>query len=108
MLDIREIEYWISKYEREADKLDQCVTLSALYTIRDRLAGEGQRPPEERRAVPQELPLEAEQYGETEFLRTVSRKDPGAAWTVMDELMETLQVMNPRIYASVMRKLRIL
>ena len=58
MLDIREIEYWISRYEQEADKLDQCVTLSALYSIRDKLLGTqtrsfSLRPPPIRKHRPQ-------------------------------------------------------
>ena len=35
----------------------------------------------------------------------VDGKDPSAAWSVMDELMETLRVVNPRAYDSVLRKI---
>ena len=45
------------------------------------------------------------QYGDSDFLRAVEGKDPAKAWAVMDELMETLQVVNGRIYDGVMRKL---
>jgi len=106
MLDIREIEYWISRYEQEADKLDQCVTLSALYSIRDKLLG--QSSPQPQIAAYSEAAGPADRlarYGDSEFLTAVEGKDPGAAWAVMDELMETLQVVNRRAYDSVMRKL---
>ena len=46
-----------------------------------------------------------DQYGGSDFLAAVSGKDQAAAWKVMDELMETLQVVNRRAYDSVMRKL---
>lgn len=46
-----------------------------------------------------------DQYGESGFLIAVSGKDQTAAWKVMDELMETLRVVNRRAYDSVMRKL---
>ena len=107
MLDIREIEYWISRYEQEADKLEHCVTLAALYTCRDQLKGGGEVLPQAA-GSPQsggaEEPLDL--YGESEFLRELKGKEPARAWAVMDELMETLRVVNARAYQSVMRKLR--
>lgn len=110
MLDIREIEYWISRYENEADKLDQCVTLSALYSIRDKMIGKD--PASQQTAAYAEAAAPAErrdalgEYGGSDFLQAVSGKDPASAWSVMDELMDTLQVVNPRAYESVIRKLR--
>ncbi len=44
-------------------------------------------------------------YGESDFLRAVAGIPAPDAWAVMDELMDTLQVVNPRTYDSVMRKL---
>ena len=44
-------------------------------------------------------------YGDSDFLRAVSQKDPAHVWRVMDELMETLHIVEPRVYNSVMRKL---
>ena len=43
---------------------------------------------------------------DSDFLKAVSGKDAGAAWKIMDELMESLQVMQPRTYNAVMRRLR--
>ncbi|WP_279280006.1 hypothetical protein [Pseudoflavonifractor sp. 524-17] len=37
-----------------------------------------------------------DQYGDSDFLRAVSGKPPSKAWMVMDELMDTLRVVNPR------------
>ena len=107
MLDIRELEYWISRYEKEADKLDQMPTLSALYSIRDRLAGEAQTIPQATAYSEAPAPAGATLglYGDSDFLRAVDGKDPSAAWSVMDELMETLRVVNPRAYDSVLRKI---
>lgn len=107
MLDIREIEYWISRYEQEADKLDQCVTLSALYSIRDRLREGGTK---ENQARPQQksastLADPPEEGNESQFLQLAAGKDGAAVWAVMDELMDTLRVVRPRAYESVMRKL---
>ena len=106
MLDIKELEYWISRYENEADKLDHVVTLSALYHVRDELAGKQQaehRASEYSRAVPAYEPLG--DYGDSEFLQSVEGKDQASAWAVMDELMDTLAAVNPKVYDGVMRKL---
>lgn len=44
-------------------------------------------------------------YGESDFLKAMSGKDEREAWELMDELMQTLAVLNPRLRDSVMRKL---
>ena len=109
MLDIRELEYWISRYEKEADKLDQLSTLSALYSIRDRLQGDVRSAPQPQISAYSEASTPAGEtlslYGESDFLRAVAGLPAPDAWAVMDELMDTLQVVNPRTYDSVMRKL---
>lgn len=45
-------------------------------------------------------------HGSSDFLQAVRGKDPGAMWGVMDELMDTLKMVNERVYNSVMRKIR--
>lgn len=44
-------------------------------------------------------------YGESDFLKAMSGKDEREAWELMDELMQTLAVLNPRLRDSVMRQL---
>lgn len=107
MLDIREIEYWISRYEQEADRLDQCVTLSALYSIRDRLreSGTSQQEAQAWQRSAGTLAAPPEDGDSSEFLRLAAGKDSAAVWAVVDELMDTLRVVRPRAYESVMRKL---
>ncbi len=41
----------------------------------------------------------------TDFMTAVSGKDVGKVYAVIDELMETLLVLNPRLYDGVMRRL---
>ena len=45
-------------------------------------------------------------YGTSDFLQTVRGKDSAQAWAVMDELMDTLKIVNERVYNGVMRKLK--
>lgn len=44
----------------------------------------------------------------SEFAEAVEGLSPSAILPVMDELMTTLQVVNPRLYAAVMRKIEVL
>ena len=45
-------------------------------------------------------------YGESDFLQAVRGKRPADVWAVMDELMETLAAVNPRVYDGVLRQIR--
>ena len=44
------------------------------------------------------------QYGQSEFLQAAG-KSPDALWPILDELMDTIQTVSPRVYNSVMRKI---
>ena len=112
MLDIGEIEYWISRHENEPINLrEDCVNLAALYIIRDKISGSSyaEHPPT---AYSLDAPAPAgetlDQYGDSEFLQAVAGKTPETAWAIMDELMDTLRVVNSKTYESVMRKLSML
>ena len=45
-------------------------------------------------------------YGDSEFLQAVRGKDPATVWRAMDELMDTMKIINARVYDSVLRKIR--
>ena len=51
-------------------------------------------------------PATVGEYGDSEFLLAVAEKDPAKAWTVVDELMDTLSLVNRRVYDSVLRKIK--
>ena len=44
-------------------------------------------------------------YGESEFLQLISGQSMEDVMPIIDELVETVQVLNPRLYASFIRKL---
>ena len=44
-------------------------------------------------------------YSDSDFLRAVADVSPDKAWEIMDELMDSLKIVNERVYNSVMRKL---
>lgn len=45
-------------------------------------------------------------YSDTEFSEIIDGKNSMSVWRVMDELMSTLQAIQPRLYNGVIRKLR--
>ena len=108
MLDIKEIEYWISKLESEDSSFPAYSKLADLYAIRNQMLGISAQEPQVMAYSETATPIQETlgEYGDSEFLQAVAGKDSAAAWAVMDELMDTLRVVNQRAYESVMRKLK--
>ena len=44
-------------------------------------------------------------FGSSDFLAEIAGKDSRQAWEIMDELMDTLQAIMPRLYNGVMRQI---
>lgn len=108
MLDALEIRKEIARLEYEESSYPNYAKLATLYTIRAEMNKENEPQPQSvtPRAVVQSVPAySGAAYGNSDFLRTVSDKEPRDAWRVMDELMESLSVMQPKTYAAVMNKL---
>lgn len=51
-------------------------------------------------------PATVGEYGDSEFLLAAAGKAPEKAWAVVDELMDTLSLVNRRVYDSVLRKIK--
>lgn len=98
MIDERELALWIKRLETEESSWSNYEKLAALYTIQN----QNREPVREPRMVEA---YSAAPAPDSEFLRAVSNVDPARAWEVMDELMDSLKVVNERVYNSVMRKL---
>lgn len=99
MIDERELALWIKRLETEESSWSNYEKLATLYIIQSQNSNPAMEPPrmvESYSAAP---------APESDFLRAVSNVDPSRAWEVMDELMDSLKVVNERIYNNVMRKL---
>lgn len=105
--NLKEIEWAISELEREETSKAGYILLAALHICRDHMLGGPSLHPqisaysEAAAPVNERLGL----YGDSDFLLAASRIPAKNAWKIMDELMGTLQVVNPRAYESVMQKL---
>lgn len=86
-----------------------CIKLAAYYTIMNNLYGDGADNKEEQgysfSPPPQQGSDIVGQYGDSDFLEKISGMYQEDAWQIMDELMDALMVVNPRLYDGVMRKL---
>ena len=112
MLDEAEIRKEIARLEYEESSYPNYAKLANLYVIRDKMQGaENARDKfvgyySGAPAPVTEEPATVGEYGDSEFLLAVAGKDPAKAWTVIDELMDTLALVNRKVYDSVMRKIK--
>lgn len=104
MLDALEIRKEIARLEYEESSYPNYAKLANLYTIQDRMGHKAEQPAERRySAAPPEV-KSIGVYGDSDFLRSIVGKDPTHIWPIIDELMETLSLVNRRAYDSVLRK----
>ena len=80
-----------------------CLKLAAYYTIKDRMYPDSKDPAQPVFYSRASAPVET--VSDTDFSRTISGMDTAQVISVMDELMTTLKVVAPRLYAGVMNKL---
>lgn len=82
-----------------------CLKLAAFYQLKDRMFPETS-PQEVRREIPQySYAPSAVEREQSDFLQAADGMDHDKLMSIMDELMTTVQVMIPKLYAGVMRKL---
>ena len=81
--------------------VNTCMKLAAFYTIQDHLYPEGYS-----FAAPAVVSESCVEYdGKSEFMQAVDGRPARDVWAIIDELMCTLQIVNPRLYDGVMRML---
>lgn len=80
-----------------------CIMLAAFYTLRREMFGMPETVSHSYAVAPtRETMFESD----TEFGQIIAGKDTVEVWKVIDELMGTLHIINPRLYDSVLRKLK--
>ena len=104
MITRQELEEAIAECQGQRNPTaNTCLKLAAFYTIRKELFGE------EEKNVPMYSysppPVETVgKYGDSEFMEAVEGKSVSDVMPIIDELMESMKILQPRIYDSVMRK----
>ena len=94
MISRTEIENAIREYEAAPNNYSNCEKLATFYTLYDHMYG----------AEPKGEEVVAYQ-GKSEFADTVNGKSPAHAWAVMDEVMDAISVLNPKLYRGALEKL---
>ena len=88
-----------------------CIKLAAFYTIKQHMF-----PGEVRTTLPQLCNSYSRESSQTddglvhvdsdsEFAKTIEGLPADIIWNIIDELMETLSVLNPKLYKSTMSKI---
>lgn len=105
MITEKDLQEAIAECEGERNpNSNTCIKLAAFYTIRDHLF-----PNEEAGSEPTMYSYAEPPIGynsDSEFGKLVYGMEWETVLPVIDELMDTLHVMMPRLYDGVMRKLR--
>ena len=86
-----------------------CIKLAAFYTIRRELFGEekeaGPLPGYSFAAQTEPEPMIYNNSG-SEFARAIDGRRQEEIWPLMDEMMDTIHAIHPRLYTAVMERLR--
>ena len=86
------------------------IKLAAFYTIRRELFGEEKDAgplPGYSYAAPQTEPEPMiENDSDSEFARLIDGRPQKEVWPLMDEMMDTIHAIHPRLYSAVMDRLR--
>ena len=109
MITERDLQEAIAECEGQRNpNANTCIKLAAFYTIRQHMFG---NTPETYSFDPgpritENVESSGFQYDSgTEFSDAMNRLGVDATVPIVDELMTTLSVINPRLYAGVMRKM---
>ena len=107
MITKRDLEAAIAECQgkREPDA-KTCIMLAAFYTIRREMFGEekeAEQPAYSYAPEPDRSLIEIE--SDSEFARAIDGMEQREIMPVLDELMGTLQIIQPRLYNAVMDKL---
>lgn len=106
MLDLNEVERAIAELESGDTKFSVCAKLADLYAVRDHMREDRAYELGYSMAPAPQIAETLDVYGNSDFLKAVSGKEAASAWAIIDDLMDTLRVVNPKVYDGVMRKIR--
>ena len=110
MIYERDLDESIARYQGEVNpSIETCRKLAACLIVKRELFGEPEQLPEHGysyAAEPVPVDTHITYTSDTEFSRVIDGRRQEDVWPIIDELMSTVQVLMPRLYDGVMRKLR--
>lgn len=109
MITLRDLEEAIAECQGQRNpNANTCVKLAAYYTIRRELFGEEKEaePPSYSYAPAPDPDPVVVNDGNDDFARMVDGRDQAEIWPILNEAMDTLQIVMPKLYTAVMDRLR--
>lgn len=112
MIYEKDLDESIARYQGEVNpSIETCRKLAACLIVKRELFGNPEQLDERAESAysyaagPVDTAETIHYDSGTDFSQVIDGRDPAEVWPVMDELMSTVQVLMPRLYDSVMRKL---
>ena len=115
MITEKEVAQAIDECLREPVTGNKRAVLADLIIIQDYLFGE----PMQAQEAPQPMPMQSysappmeqvEKYiktkGDSEFLKAVDGRKADKVWKLMDELVEAIKILHPRMYTTFIDKVQ--
>lgn len=90
--------------ESSHHSIQNCEKLAAVYTVLDHIS------PDAQPHVNSFSSYEVKQdiigvYGDSKFLQAIAGKDTQAVWKIMNEMMDAISVLNPKLHKAVLSRL---
>lgn len=101
MFSKRELLEAIDELEASPATYQNAEKLATFYSLYDHLYVE--KEPMSRIESVREVTID--RYGDSEFLKAITDKKSEDIWMVMDELMEAIQALNPRLYQATLDRI---
>lgn len=110
MITEHDLEQAIAECQGERNpNSSTCIKLAAFYTIRNEMFGKSEPltfAGYSHAAAPADTADTHIDYNSgTDFSQAIDGRDPAVIWPIVDELVSTLQVLQPRLYDALMRRL---
>lgn len=112
MITEREVLQAIDECMKEPITGNKRAALADLFIIRDHLFGEPMQEPEPIPAQSFSAPPmeQVETYieidGDSEFLKAVDGRRSDKVWRLVDELVEAIKILHPRMYSTFIDKIQ--
>lgn len=97
MINLENINNDIKNLLNSGFTYDNCKQLAILYSIRDHI--------NEPKMATKEPIKTITSNNTSDFLKAVNGKNTTAVWDIIDELMEAVKVLHPKMYNKVIEKL---
>lgn len=104
MITLRDLEDAIAECQgQRSPNASTCIKLAAYYTIKEHLY------PSKEEIMPSYSysgPAVIQYEGDSEFAQTINGMEMQKAFGVIEEAMQAIAVLQPRLYDGIIRKLR--